>query len=211
MKTNYQKMLDVVVENIQKTDHKPTLLLHVCCAPCSTYVLDYLAQYFDITLYFYNPNISPPSEYDFRLQEVEGLIKEMKLSAEVKILSSVYDQDDFLRIAKGKENLKEGDTRCYDCYSLRLEETAKKASSNNFDYFTTSLSISPRKNSTWLNEIGALLEEKHNTKYLYSDFKKKEGYKKSIQFAKQYNLYRQDYCGCAYSKMQREAEKDADK
>lgn len=193
---NYQIELEKELKKIENT--KPKLLLHVCCAPCSSYVLTYLCEYFDITVLYYNPNISPYEEYEKRLNEEKRLIKE--LNKDIKIIECGYDNDAFENIAKGLEQVKEGGIRCHKCYTLRLEETAKIAKKNNFDYFTTTLTISPLKNSQVLNKIGANLSEKYNIKYLYSDFKKKEGYKLSIILSKKYNLYRQNYCGCKYSK-----------
>lgn len=200
---NYQKELDKIIENVQGTF--PKLLLHVCCAPCSSYVLDYLSNYFDITVLYYNPNISPYDEYKKRLNEEIRLINEMN-KKNIKILECEYDNNIFEETVKGLEKIPEGGIRCYKCYQLRLEKTANIAKENNFDYFTTTLTISPLKNSQVLNKIGRELEEKYNIKYLYSDFKKKEGYKTSIILSKKYNLYRQNYCGCKYSKQNKEIE-----
>lgn len=193
---NYQIELEKILKEINET--KPKLLLHVCCAPCSSYVLTYLSNYFDITVLYYNPNISPYEEYEKRLNEEKRLIKE--LDKNIKIMECTYDNQAFENIAKGLEQVKEGGIRCYKCYTLRLEETAKLAKEHQFDYFTTTLTISPLKNSQVLNKIGKELSEKYDIKYLYSDFKKKEGYKTSIILSKKYNLYRQNYCGCKYSK-----------
>lgn len=194
---NYQIELDKIIKNIQ--GEFPKLLLHVCCAPCSSYVLDYLSDYFDITVLYYNPNISPYEEYKKRMNEEIRLINEMN-KKNIQILECDYDNYLFEEMAQGLEQVPEGGIRCYKCYQLRLEKTAQIAKENNFDYFTTTLTISPLKNSQVLNKIGKELEEKYNIKYLYSDFKKKEGYKKSIILSKKYNLYRQNYCGCIYSK-----------
>lgn len=193
-------MLDKKIENITKTGAKPKLLLQACCAPCSSYVLEYLSAYFDITLFFYNPNISPESEYDFRASELNRLINEMPLENKPKIIVCDYDSSPFFEIAKGLEDLSEGNERCFLCYRLRLEETAKYAKQNGFDYFCTTLSISPHKNANKLNEIGDELSQKYGIEYLYSDFKKKNGYIRSITLSKEYNLYRQNYCGCVFSK-----------
>ena len=201
---NYQLMLDKKIENITKTGAKPKLLLQACCAPCSSYVLEYLSAYFDITLFFYNPNISPESEYDFRASELNRLINEMPLENKPKIIVCDYDSSPFFEIAKGLEDLSEGNERCFLCYRLRLEETAKYAKQNGFDYFCTTLSISPHKNANKLNEIGDELSQKYGIEYLYSDFKKKNGYIRSITLSKEYNLYRQNYCGCVFSKKQAE-------
>ena len=194
---NYQLELEKTLKEIKGT--KPKLLLHVCCAPCSSYVLTYLCDYFDITILYYNPNISPYEEYEKRLNEAKRLIKELN-KENIHIMECNYENEKFEEIAKGLEDAPEGGIRCRKCYKLRIEETAKYAKENNFDYFTTTLTISPLKNSQVLNQIGKELEEKYNIKYLYSDFKKKEGYKTSIILSKKYNLYRQNYCGCIYSK-----------
>ena len=198
---NYQIELEKELEKIK--DKKPSLLLHVCCAPCSSYVLEYLNNYFDITVLYYNPNISPYDEYKKRLNEEIRLINEMNKD-NIKIMECEYDNDLFEKTIKGLEKEKEGGPRCHKCYNLRLEKTAQIAKENNYDYFTTTLTISPLKNSQVLNEIGKKLEDKYKTKYLYSDFKKKEGYKRSIVLSNKYNLYRQNYCGCIYSKQNKE-------
>lgn len=195
-KVNYQIELEKELKKIEGT--KPTLLLHVCCAPCSSYVLTYLSEYFDITVLYYNPNISPKEEYNKRLNEEKRLIKE--LDKGIKIMECNYDYETFKEMSKGLEEEPEGGARCIKCYTLRLEETARLALKNKFDYFTTTLTISPLKDSQKLNQIGAYLENKYGIKYLYSDFKKKEGYKTSIILSKKYNLYRQNYCGCEYSR-----------
>lgn len=194
---NYQLELDKELEKIK--DKKPKLLLHVCCAPCSSYVLEYLSNYFEITVLYYNPNISPYEEYKKRLNEEIRLINEMNKD-NIKIINCEYDNNKFEETIRGLEQEKEGGSRCLKCYNLRLEQTAKYAKKGNFDYFTTTLTISPLKNSQVLNKIGKELEDKYNIKYLYSDFKKKEGYKRSIILSQKYNLYRQNYCGCKYSK-----------
>ena len=199
MKVNYQKMLDEVIDGIKKQNIKPSLLLHACCAPCSSAVLEYLYENFNITLFFYNPNISPESEFNYRLEELKRLIFEMNFS-EIDIVVPNYDNNEFEALAKGLEDLPEGDKRCKKCYRLRLIKTAEYAKENGFDYFTTTLSVSPYKNAQLLNEIGGELEKEYDVSYLYSDFKKKEGYKRSCELSRQYNLYRQNYCGCIYSK-----------
>lgn len=201
-KRNYQKELDKVIEKITEKGIRPKLLLHSCCAPCSSYVLEYLNQYFDITLYYYNPNISPKSEYDFRISELHRLVSEMGI--DVKIIDGDYEPEDFEEIANGLENEPEQGARCMKCYHLRLEHSAQIAKEQDFDYFTTTLSISPMKNAEALNSIGAALAEKYGIAYLFSDFKKREGYKRSIELSRQYNLYRQNYCGCRFSKAQAE-------
>ncbi len=200
MKENYQKILDKTICNIIRENRIPSLLLHSCCAPCSSYVLEYLAQFFDITIFYYNPNISPEEEFIKRALEQRRLIEEMPLKRPVKFIEGNYDSERFFEIAKGLEHVKEGGERCFKCYRLRLEETAKIAKQNNFDYFTTTLSISPLKNARVLNAIGGELGEKYDVRYLFSDFKKKEGYKRSCELSRIYSLYRQNYCGCVYSK-----------
>ena len=199
MKENYQLKLESIINNL---DHRPTLLLHSCCAPCSSYVLNYLNNYFDITIYYYNPNIYPESEYEKRLSEQVRLINELN-DNKINIVKGIYEPNKFYDISKGLESDKEGSTRCHKCYELRLDNTALYGKENNYEYFTTTLSVSPYKNSNIINELGQKLEEKYNIKYLYADFKKKNGYKKSIEYSKQYNLYRQDYCGCEFSYKQK--------
>ncbi len=203
MSVNYQKMLDNVINNLG--ENKPSLLLHACCAPCSSYVLEYLSKYFNITLYFYNPNIYPYDEFVFRANELKRLTLEMNL--DVKTVVEEYDNESFEQVAKEYGDLPEGLVRCVNCYKLRLEKSVKYAKENGFDYVTTTLSISPHKNSDKLNEIGGKLSEEYGVSYLFSDFKKKEGYKRSCQLSLEYNLYRQNYCGCKYSKMYSEQNK----
>lgn len=199
MKINYKLKMDAEIENIKKTGAKPKLLLHACCAPCSSAVLEQLCKFFEITLFFYNPNISPESEFVFRLEELNRLTAEMNLR-DIEIIAPTYDNSEFEDIAKGMENIPEGGARCEKCYRLRLERSVAYAKENGFDYVTTTLSISPYKNAQWLNEIGLELADKYGTKYLCSDFKKGEGYKRSCALSAEYNLYRQNYCGCKYSK-----------
>ena len=193
---NYQKELEKLISSL---DYKPTLLLHSCCAPCSSYVLEYLEPYFEITVLYYNPNIEPIEEYLKRKEEQINFIN--KVHPNIKILDVTYDNDLYDLTIKGMEEEKEGGSRCYKCYKLRMEKTAKIAS-NKYEYFGTTLSVSPHKNASFINEIGAELEKNYNSKFLYADFKKNEGYKRSIVLSKEYNLYRQDYCGCLYSKNQ---------
>lgn len=194
MKINYNLEMEKIIENLQS---KPKLLLHACCGVCSSAVLERLHPYFNITILFYNPNIYPMEEYIKRLDTQKEIIE--KLGVNVKLLETGYNNKDFEEIAKGLENEKEGGSRCSKCYYLRLEKTAKLAKEKGFDYFCTTLSISPYKNAEKLNKIGKILEEKYQIHYLYSDFKKKDGYKRSTELARKYNLYRQDYCGCEYS------------
>ena len=203
-KINYQKELDKIIEQNVREDQVPSLLLHSCCAPCSSYTIEYLSQYFKITVLYYNPNISPKSEYEKRKSEQLRLIDEMKTKYPVSFIDCDYDYDEFLNIAKGYEACKEGGERCFRCYSLRLERTAILAKNSAFDFFCTTLSISPLKNAAKINEIGEELAEIYHVQHLPSDFKKKNGYKRSIELSHEYDLYRQNYCGCVYS--QREAE-----
>ena len=207
MAENYQLKLDKELAHIAEKNNRPRLLLHVCCAPCSSYVLEYLNQYFEITVLFYNPNISPKSEYDYRAQELQRLTEELPLTIPVSCRISDYDPSAFLALAKGLENEPEGGARCTACYRLRLTETAKIAAAEGYDYFTTSLSISPLKDAVRLNAIGGELSAEHGIPYLYSDFKKRDGYKRSIQLSNEYKLYRQDYCGCPFSKAEAAARK----
>lgn len=190
------------------------LLLHSCCAPCSSYVLEYLSRYFDITVFYYNPNITQREEYDRRVEEQGRLIRlmnEEKVSKEewacvngILLEKGAYEPERFFELAKGLEDVPEGGERCRRCYWLRLSETARLAALGGYDYFTTTLTISPLKNAGWLNEIGEQLAEAYHTPFLPSDFKKKNGYKRSVELSEQYGLYRQDYCGCIFSKMERD-------
>lgn len=199
---NYQKRLEEIVEDNQKEGKVPTLFLHSCCAPCSSYCLEYLSQYFQITVFYYNPNISPKTEYSKRVEEQKRLIETMNphLLHKAMVEEGSYEPERFYEIAKGLEKEPEGGNRCFQCYELRLKETAILAKKRGFDYFTTTLSISPLKNAQKLNEIGEKVGEKEEISFLPSDFKKKNGYKRSIELSKEYNLYRQNYCGCLYSK-----------
>lgn len=205
-KVNYQKELDKIIEKLQKEEKKPRLLLHSCCAPCSSYVLEYLSEFFEITVFYYNPNIYPDDEYVKRVHEQENLIQTMELKLPVRFLAGQYDKERFYQMAEGLEEVREGGARCFACYELRLRETAQKAREGNYDYFTTTLSISPLKNSQKLNEIGLRVADEFGLEYLVSDFKKKNGYKRSVELSEQYGLYRQDYCGCEFSRRQREKE-----
>lgn len=197
-KINYQLELDKIIAGLGDT--VPRLMLHSCCAPCSSYTLKYLAEYFDITVYYYNPNISPKEEFDKRFLEQERLISQLPTKHSVSLVEGEYNYDDFLDIAKGYEDVPEGGERCFRCYRMRLESTARLAKEQGFDYFCTTLSISPLKNSQKINEIGFEVAEKYGIKWLPSDFKKKEGYKQSIELSREYNLYRQNFCGCVFSK-----------
>lgn len=211
MKQNAQLLLDHKLKELSETQQFPKLLLHACCAPCSSYVLEYLTAHFDITLFFYNPNIAPAAEYEFRVQELRRLITQMPLARPVKLLEGRYDPSEFFDISRGLERIPEGGERCFQCYRLRLEETARTAAENGFEYFTTTLSISPYKNADKLNEIGGILAEAYGVPYLFSDFKKRNGYRRSCQLSADYQLYRQDYCGCVFSKAEAEKRRNTKK
>ncbi len=202
---NYQKELDRLLQRLD--GRRPTLLLHACCAPCSSYVLEYLTQYFQITLFYYNPNISPEAEYRYRVAEVRRLVGEMLPDSDVTVVEGRYEPERFAQAVRGLEQEPEGGARCMVCYRLRLEEAARMAQELECEYFTTTLSISPLKNARALNDIGEELAPLYRTRYLVSDFKKRDGYKRSIQLSAEYGLYRQDYCGCVYSKLERERRK----
>lgn len=202
---NYQRELEAVIKENESKSRVPRLLLHSCCAPCSSYVLEYLSSYFRITLFYYNPNISPESEYRYRVSEVKRLVAEMLPDSDVTVVEGRYDPECFVQAVRGLEGEPEGGKRCRVCFRLRLEEAARQAQNLGCEFFTTTLSISPLKNARALNEIGEELAPIYQTRYLVSDFKKREGYKRSIQLSAEYQLYRQDYCGCIYSKLEREA------
>ncbi|RHS81842.1 hypothetical protein DW928_03370 [Firmicutes bacterium AM43-11BH] len=210
-KVNYQKELDKLILELKKEEKVPRLLLHSCCAPCSSYVLEYLSQYFEVTVFYYNPNIYPESEYTKRVLEQQKLISEMRFKHPVTFIAGNYDSEKFYNMARGQENVKEGGERCFKCYELRLREAAKIAKNGEYDFFTTTLSISPLKNAQKLNEIGMLLAEEYGIEYLLSDFKKKNGYKRSVELSEQYGLYRQDYCGCVFSMKERKEAKNKNK
>lgn len=199
-KVNYQKELDKIIENAVKMGVTPTLLLHSCCAPCSSYVLKYLSDFFKITLVYYNPNIFPEDEYRKRVLEQERLINELPVKNPITFIEGKYEPQTFFEKVKGLEKEPEGGARCTVCYEMRMREAAIYAREGGFDYFTTTLSISPLKNAQKINEIGCALEQEYGVKHLPSDFKKKEGYKQSVQLSAEYNLYRQNFCGCIYSK-----------
>lgn len=205
-RVDYGKILEKTLAEIDTRGTKPTLLLHACCAPCSSYTLEYLSPHFrQIDVFFYNPNISPASEYETRLAELERLTREAPYGCPVTVIGGRYEPERFYDMARGLEELPEGGRRCYLCYEMRLQETAKVARDGGYDYFTTTLSISPYKNAAWLNEIGARTAAEIGGVYLTSDFKKRGGYQRSIVLSREYGLYRQDFCGCVYSK--RDAEK----
>lgn len=183
---------------------KDRLLLHVCCAPCSSHVLEILSEQYDITVYFYNPNITDEAEYKKRFSELHRFVREAPFARQVNVVDGGYASDLFFEMSKGLEEAPERGPRCYKCYEMRMDAAAKYAKENEYDIFTTSLSISPHKNATWINEIGMMIGEKYEIDYMYSDFKKKNGYARSIELSKEYGLYRQDYCGCIFSKRERE-------
>ena len=193
---NYELEMEKQISLIKEGDN---LLLHACCAPCSSACLERLCNHFKVTIFFYNPNITDYQEYQKRLYEIKRFIKEFPTKYPVSLIEGDYSPEKFFEMAKGLEKEKERGKRCYKCYEMRLEETAKIASLNNFSFFATTLTLSPYKNVLWVNEIGEVLDKKYDSIYLYSDFKKKNGYKRSIELSKEYDLYRQDYCGCIYS------------
>ena len=204
-KINYQKKLDIILKQISDTNTKKKIMMHSCCAPCSSYVLSYLAPYFDITVLYYNPNITDKDEYQKRKNEQIRLISELLAENpdyRIDIADCDYDPNVFFGMAKGLEDCREGGERCFRCYRLRLGKAAEAAADGGFDYFCTTLTISPLKNAEKINEIGNELSEKYGVSFLPSDFKKKEGFKRSIELSKKYDLYRQNYCGCIYSKRQ---------
>ena len=193
---NYDLLME---EQIKNMNEGSTLLMHACCAPCSSACLERLGNYFDISILYYNPNITDKDEYLKRVEEIKKFISGFKTKYPIKLIEGRYDPKEFFEIAKGLEDEPERGKRCFKCYRLRLEETAKVASEKEFDFFCTTLTLSPYKNAIWLNEIGEALNNNYNSTYLYSDFKKKNGYKRSIELSKEFDLYRQDYCGCVYS------------
>ncbi len=206
-KRNYQKEMEELIAQHQRREEVPSLFLHSCCAPCSSYVLEYLSNYFQITVFYYNPNIYPDEEYYKRVEEQKHFIERLEAKYPIGFMEGNFDKERFYEMAKGLEMVPEGGERCFRCYELRLREAAIYAKERGMDYFTTTLSISPLKNAAKLNEIGQMLAQEYNVKYLTSDFKKKNGYKRSVELSKEYDMYRQDYCGCVFSKNQREREK----
>lgn len=202
MSINYQKKLDRIIEDVVQNKLVPTLFLHSCCAPCSSYCLEYLSQYFAITIFYYNPNITEQKEYKKRVEEQIKLVEQLPARYPISFQEGSYDVQRFISTTKGLEKEPEGGERCSRCYKLRLQETAQIAKEQGYDYFTTTLSISPHKDASKLNEIGESVGEKYGISHLPSDFKKKNGYQRSIQLSREYQLYRQNYCGCVYSKME---------
>lgn len=209
MNINYQKELDQLLEHLRTSGQVPTLLLHSCCAPCSSYVLAYLADHFKITIYYYNPNIYPHQEFIKRLEEQKRLLSLIEPKYPVQLIEGDYEVDLYEDAIKGYEHLDEGSERCFKCYELRLKKTAELAKKLNFDYFGTTLTVSPYKNAYKINEIGEIIERETGKRFLLSDFKKNEGYKQSIALSKKYDLYRQDYCGCRFSLQRQEAKQKA--
>ena len=203
-KRNFQLELEKIIEENQKNGVVPSLLLHSCCAPCSSYCLEYLSQYFKITVLYYNPNLYPAEEYDRRVFEQRRLVASLPVKYPVSLAEIKGEPGEFYSAVKGLESIKEGGERCFACFRLRLEKTAEYAKKNGFDFFTTTLTISPLKNAQKLNEIGEKAGEKFGVRHLPSDFKKKNGYLRSVELSKVYGLYRQDYCGCIFSKRERE-------
>ncbi len=201
---NFQLKCDEILEKIEDRRDKPSLLLHACCAPCSSYVLEYLNKYFNITILYYNPNIYPEEEYQRRLGELKKFLMECSFTNNVSLVETTYQKEEYYDAVDGLETLGERSVRCYHCYEFRMKKACQYAKENHFDYFTTTLSISPYKNSEWVNDIGSKLERQYSIPYLYADFKKKNGYKRSLELSKEYGLYRQDYCGCEFSRKERE-------
>lgn len=210
-KINYQKELDKLIIKFTEEGQVPSLLLHSCCAPCSSYCIEYLSQFFYVTVFYYNPNIYPDEEYYHRVKEQQRFIKEFPTKYPVKFIEGDYDKSSFYEIAKGLEKEPEKGKRCQRCYDLRLRRTAAVAKEKGFDFFSTTLTISPMKDSQVLNEIGASIGTELGINWLYSDFKKREGYKRSTEISKEYDMYRQDYCGCVYSYNERQLQKQATK
>lgn len=211
MKRNYQRELDEIIDNLGKREEVPALLLHSCCAPCSSYCLEYLSKYFRITLFYYNPNISPKEEYEKRVAEQKRLIGELNTVYPITFLEGKYEPEKYFFLVKGLEEEPERGARCKVCFQMRLLEAAKAAREIGADYFTTTLSISPLKSAELLNLIGEEIGTAEGIAYLPSDFKKKNGYKRSVELSEKYGLYRQDFCGCVFSKAERERQKRAEK
>lgn len=202
---------DIEMTNQMKSIKEGTrLLLHACCAPCSSAVLERIASFFEVFILYYNPNITDEVEYEKRLDELKKFVSKFKAKYKISVIDGRYNPEEFFKISKGLENEPERGARCYKCYELRLEETAKVADSLNIPFFATTLTLSPYKKSDWINEIGKKINDKYTSNYLYSDFKKKNGYKRSIELSDEYNLYRQNYCGCIYSKKENSSPKEAD-
>ncbi len=200
VKSDYMNYDKLMIDTIDKLDHVPSLLLHSCCAPCSSSVIERLTPFFDITVLYYNPNIEPYEEYLTRKEEQKKLLTLIPHKNKLNFIDADYDNDKYHEIVSGFEREPERGFRCYKCYKLRLEYTYNLAVKDGYEYFASTLTLSPYKVMPWVNEIGLSLEKNGCVKYLVSDFKKKDGYKRSIELSKKYSLYRQDYCGCIYSK-----------
>ena len=205
-RVNYQQAMENLIADNCIEGRSPRLLLHSCCGPCSTYCIQTLAEHFRVTVFYYNPNIYPPEEYHMRAGEQERFIERFPTKYPVEFVEGAYDTERFYDTVRGLEHVPEGGERCFRCYELRLREAAEYAREHDFDFFTTTLSISPLKNADKLNEIGAKLEQEYGVRYLYSDFKKKNGYKQSTEISRAYDMYRQYYCGCVFSKQERDAQ-----
>ncbi|NCB92050.1 MAG: epoxyqueuosine reductase QueH [Clostridia bacterium] len=203
--------MEKIIDKAKQDDEVPALLLHSCCAPCSSYVLETLSQYFKITVFYYNPNIYPEEEYWKRVKEQEEFIRRLPAKHRITFIEGMYDKENFYQAVKGLEHIKEGGERCFACFTLRLSRAVEKAVKGRFDYVTTTLTISPLKNAQKLNEIGEQLCARADIKWLPSDFKKKDGYKRSTEISREYGMYRQDYCGCVFSLKEREADRKADR
>ena len=203
-KVNYQKELDKLIEKLEQTKEVPRLFLHSCCAPCSSYVLEYLSEHFAITVFYFNPNIAPEDEYRKRVEEQKRLIEQLPAVYPIQFLEGRYEPEEFYSRVRGLEKEPEGGARCRVCFELRLEEAARLAAEGGYDYYTTTLSISPLKNAQVLAQVAMEMGEKWGVAWLPSDFKKKEGYKRSIQLSSEYDLYRQNYCGCVFSRQKEE-------
>ena len=202
-KRNYQKELEELIKNIDLSGRPPRLLLHSCCGPCSSYCIEYLSDYFEITVLYYNPNIYPPEEFYMRAKEQQSFIERFPAKNKVSYIEGEYKPEEFYEMAKGLEDIPEGGKRCHECYRMRLKKAAEMAKEDGFDYFTTTLTISPLKSSQVLNEIGEEISEIYDVKHLPSDFKKKNGYLRSTELSKEYGMYRQNYCGCEFSMRER--------
>ena len=207
-KINYQKLCEEEISKASAGERVPSVLLHSCCAPCSSYCIEYLSQYFHVTVFYYNPNIYPDSEYYHRVKEQQEFINRFPAKYPVGFIEGDFDTQEFYKAAKGLENEPERGARCTECFKLRLGRTAEMASEKRFDYFTSTLTISPMKDAALLNQIGSEMGEAHGVKWLPSDFKKKNGYLRSCELSREYGIYRQDYCGCVFSYEERQKEKE---
>lgn len=198
-KRNFHRELEQLITEVCRDGRRPVVMLHSCCGPCSSYVLEYLTQYFDILLYFFNPNIHPNAEYQKRLEAQKLVLSSMNFGDKVKLIEGEYNTDDFFKAVKGLENEPEGGKRCEKCIDMRIQKTAEIAKEYRTDFFATTLTVSPHKNAVYINKTGKETEKDCTVKYLISDFKKKNGYKRSIELCHEHGIYRQNYCGCVYS------------